>query len=120
MPDSKLDIQTRDEGDVTVLILTGQITLDDGDLAFRKRVHELLDQGRVKLVVDIANVTYIDSAGVGMLAGKLKTVREKGGDLKLARISGKSQRLLGMMKLLLAFETFEDEASAIKSFAWKG
>lgn len=120
MPESKLDIQERQEGDVTVLTLTGQITLDDGDLAFRRAVHDLLERGRTKIVVDIANVTYIDSAGVGMMAGKLKTVREKGGDLKLARITGKSQRLLGMMKLLLAFETFDDEASAIKSFAWKG
>ena len=120
MPPSKLDIQERQDGDVTVLTLTGEITLDDGDLLFRKRVHDLLDQGRTKLVVDMAGVTYIDSAGVGMLAAKLKTVREKGGDLKLARISSKGQRVLGMMKLLLAFETFDDEASAIKSFAWKG
>jgi anti-sigma B factor antagonist len=120
MPESKLDIQERHDGDVTVLILTGQITLVDGDLLFRKKVHDLLDQGRTKIVVDIGSVTYIDSAGVGMMAGKLKTVREKGGDLKLARISSKSQRLLGMMKLLLAFETFEDEAAAIKSYAWKG
>ena len=120
MPESRLDIQERHEGDVTVLTLSGQITLDDGDLLFRKRVHDLIDQSRTKIVADLAHVTYIDSAGVGMLAGKLKTVREKGGDLKLACISGKSQRVLGMMKLLLAFETFDDEASAIKSFAWKG
>ena len=120
MPQSTLNIQERQEGDVTILTLIGQITLDDGDLLFRKRVHDLLDQDRTKIVADLAGVTYIDSAGVGMLAGKLKTVRDKGGDLKLARISSKGQRVLGMMKLLLAFETFDDEASAIKSFAWKG
>ena len=120
MPQSKLDIQERQEGDVTVLTLTGQITLDDGDLLFRKHVHDLLDQGRTKIVVDMAGVTYVDSAGVGMLAGKLKTVRERGGDLKLARLTSKGQRVLGMMKLLIAFETFDDDASAIKSFAWKG
>ena len=120
MPDSKLAVVERSEGDVTVLTLTGQITLDDGDLAFRRVVHELLERGRAKIVVDIGGVTYIDSAGVGMMAAKLKTVREKGGDLKLARISSKSQRVLGMMKLLLAFETFEDEAAAVTSFSWKG
>ena len=119
MPDSKLAIEERAEGDVTVLTLTGEITLDDGDLLFRRRVHELLDRGRTKLVVDLGNVTYIDSSGVGMMAAKLKTVRERGGDLRLARISSRSQRLLGMMKLLIAFETFDDEASAVRSFAWR-
>ena len=117
---SKLDIQMREEGDVTVLTLAGQMTLDDGDLAFRKVVHELLDQKRTKLVADIGDVTYMDSAGVGMMAGKLKTVREHGGDLRLARISSKGQRLLGMMKLLIAFETHDTVESAVKSFAWKG
>ena len=117
---SKLDIQVREEGDVTVLTLVGQMTLDDGDLAFRKAVHELLDQKRTKLVADIGDVTYMDSAGVGMMAGKLKTVREHGGDLRLARISSKGQRLLGMMKLLIAFETHDTVESAVKSFAWKG
>lgn len=119
MADSKLAIEQRSEGDVTVLTLSGQMTLDDGDLAFRRAVHDLLERGRNKIVADIGNVTYIDSAGVGMLAGKLKTVREAGGDLKLARISSKSQRVLGMMKLLIAFETFDDPASAVKSFAWE-
>ena len=119
MPASKLDIQERHDGEVTVLTLTGQITLDDGDLLFRQRVHDLVDQGRVKLVVDLANVTYIDSAGVGMLAAKLKTVKGKGGDLRLARITRRSQHLLGMMKILIAFETFDDEASAVKSFSWQ-
>ena len=119
MPESKLDIQVRDEGDVTVLTLKGEITLDDGDLLFRRVVHELLDQGRIKLVADIGEVTYIDSAGVGMIAGKLKTVRERGGDLQLARVTSKSTRLLGMMKLLLAFEVHVDAASAVRSFAWK-
>ena len=117
---SKLDIQVREEGDVTVLTLVGQMTLDDGDLAFRKAVHELLDQKRTKLVADIGDVTYMDSAGVGMMAGKLKTVREHGGDLRLARISSKGQRLLGMMKLLIAFETHDTVESAVKSFGWKG
>ena len=119
MPDSKLTIEERHEGEVTVLTLTGQITLDDGDLLFRRHIHDLLDRGRTKVVVDLADVTYIDSSGVGMMAAKLKTVREKGGDLRLARISSRSQRLFGMMKLLIAFETFDDEASAVRSFTWR-
>ena len=119
MADSKLDIQERHEGEVTVLTLTGEITLDDGDLLLRRHVLDLLDRGRRNLVLDLANVTHIDSAGVGMLAAKLKTVREKGGDVRLARMSRRSQRLLGLMKLLLSFETFDDEASAVRSYDWK-
>jgi anti-sigma B factor antagonist len=118
--DSKLDIQERQDGDVTVLTLTGEITLDDGDLLFRKRIHELVERGRTQVVLDLAGVTFIDSAGVGMLAAKLKTVREKGGDLRLARISTRGQRLFGIMKILIIFQVFDDEASAIRSFDWKG
>jgi anti-sigma B factor antagonist len=118
MTTSKLDIDQRDEGEVTVLTLAGQITLDDGDLLFRSCVHDLIDRGRTKLVVDLGKVTYIDSAGVGMLAAKLKTVRENGGDLRLARLTSRSQRLFGMMKLILAFETFDDQPAAVKSYVW--
>ena len=113
---SKLAIGEHDSGDVTVLQLSGQMLLDDGDLAFRKVVHDILERGRVRIVLDMADVTYIDSAGVGMIAGKLKTVRERGGDMKIARLSTRGQRVFGMAKLLLMFEVFETEADAIKSF----
>lgn len=119
MSDSKLTILEREDGDVTILTLTGQILLDDGDLAIRLRIHDLLDRGRKKILLDMNGVTYIDSAGVGMIAGKLKTVREQGGDMKLLRLSTRGQRVFGMMKLLIAFETFEDEGLAVKSFAFK-
>lgn len=120
MTASKLDIQERRVGDVTVLVLTGQIVLDDGDLAIRQRIHDLLEEGRNKVVLDLGGVTYIDSSGVGMIAGKLRTVRESGGDLKLVRLTSRGQRLFGMMRLYIAFETFDDDDTAVKSFAWKG
>jgi anti-sigma B factor antagonist len=120
MSTSQLDIQERRHGGVTVLVLAGQILLDDGDLAIRRRIHDLLDEGRKDVVLHLGGVTYIDSSGVGMIAGKLKTVRERGGDMKLVHLTSRSQRLLGMMKLLVAFETFDDEAAAVKSFEWKG
>jgi anti-sigma B factor antagonist len=119
MADSKLTIDEREAGDVTILTLTGQILLDDGDLAFRKRIHDLIERGRTKVIVEMGGVTYIDSAGIGMVAGKLKTLREKGGDMKLLHLTTRGQRVFGMAKLLLMFETFENEEQAVRSFAFK-
>jgi len=117
MPASKLTMEERQEGDITILMLAGQIVLDDGDLAFRKRIHDILERGHNHIIVDLGGVTYIDSSGVGMMAAKLKTVREHGGDLRLLHLTSRGQRLFGMLKLRTAFETFDDEALAIKSFA---
>jgi len=115
---SKLQIAERQVDDVTVLILTGEITLDDGELAFGRRVDDLvLKQGRRKILVDLGGVTYIDSAGVGMMAAELKIVRAKGGALKLLHLVGRSHRLLAMMKLMSVFENFDDEALAVRSFS---
>jgi anti-sigma B factor antagonist len=114
---SKLQIEERHTGDVTVLALSGEMLVDDGDLALRQRVHELLDQGQVKILVDLAGVTHIDSANVGMLVAKQKTVRERGGDVKLMHLTDRSQRLLALMKLVSVFEVFENEDEAVRSFS---
>lgn len=113
---SKLATTQRDVGDVTILELTGEILLDDGDLAFRQCIHDLLARGRRRILVDLAGVTYIDSSGVGMMAAKLKTVREAGGDLRLLHLTSRGQRLLSLLKLRTAFETFDDEPMALQSF----
>jgi anti-sigma B factor antagonist len=117
MTESKLTIDERQTGDVTILVLTGQMLLDDGDLAFGKRIRDLVERGLTKVVLDLRGVTYIDSSGVGMLAAKLKTLKEKGGDMKLVNLSRRSESLLGMLKLLFVFETFQDEAAAVRSYA---
>ena len=114
---SKLNILERQTGDVTILTLTGQMLLDDGDLAFGRCVNDLINRGLVRIVVDLGGVTYIDSSGVGMLAGKLNQVRARGGDVRLLNLNSRSQRLLGMMKLMIVFERFEDEAAAVRSFS---
>jgi anti-anti-sigma factor len=116
---STLAITEREVGDVTVLTLSGQLVLDDGDLAFRKRIHELVDRGRPKIVVDLANVSYIDSAGVGMVVSKLKTLRERGGDMKLLNLNMRGLRIFGVTKLMFVFETFDSEEMAVKSFDGK-
>lgn len=117
MAESKLKIDERQVGDVTVLTLTGQMLLDDGDLAFRQRIHELVDRGLVRVVLDLGGVTYIDSSGVGMLVAKIRTLQQNGGDLKLLNLNRRAESLLGMLKLLIVFERFEDEAAAVRSFA---
>jgi anti-sigma B factor antagonist len=116
MTESKLTIEERHGDEVTVLVLTGQMLLDDGDLAFGKRIRELVERGRAKVVLDLGGVTYIDSSGVGMVVAKLKTLKEKGGDMKLLHLSRRTESLLGMLKLLIVFETFDDEAAAVRSF----
>jgi anti-sigma B factor antagonist len=115
---SALLIEERQVEDITILSLTGQITLDDGDLVFGRRVDALLGSGKSRFVVDLGGVTYIDSAGVGMLVAELKLVQKKGGAMKLVRLTDRSHGLLRMMKLMALFETFDDEAAALRSFAW--
>jgi anti-anti-sigma factor len=119
MAESKLHIDERMAADVTILTLKGEMRLDDGDLAFRRKIHELVADKRVKIVVDLGEVTMIDSSGVGMLAAKLKTVRESGGDLRLLHLNARGQRLFTLAKLRTAFETFDDEASALRSFEFR-
>lgn len=116
MAASKLTCEEREAGDVTILTLCGQMLLDDGDLAFRRVVHDLIDRGRHKIVLELGGLTSIDSAGIGMIAAKLKTVREHGGDLKLLHLTARGQRAFGFAKLHLLFEAFDDEEAAIRSF----
>ena len=116
MSESKLHIEEQSLDDVTLLVLTGEMLLDDGDLMFRRRVHELIDRGRMKVLVDLAGVTYIDSSGVGMMAAKLKTMRDRGGDIRLLRLNTRGHRLFSVAKLHTVFEIFNDEAMAIRSF----
>ena len=118
MAESKLIIEERHTGDVTILVLTGQMLLDDGDLAFGKRVSDLIDRGRAKIVLDLDGVTYIDSSGVGMIVFQQKALRQSGGDMKLLRLNRRAETLFGMLKLLIVFERFEDEAAAVRSFGW--
>ena len=116
-PLSRLQIGERTVGDVTILLLSGEITLDDGDLAYGRKINELIEQQRIKILVDLSDVTRIDSSGLGMMAAKVKDVRRMGGDVRLLRLTGRTHRLVATVKLTLVFETFEDEAMALRSFA---
>jgi len=115
---SKLQIAERQTDDITILTLSGEITLDDGDLKFGRYVDELVKQGRVKIVVNLSDVSYIDSAGVGMMVAESKLVKQRGGVMKLAHLTARSHHLLAMLKLKVVFEIFDDEQSALRSFVW--
>jgi anti-sigma B factor antagonist len=114
---SKLQIAAHQSGAATVLVLSGQMTVDDGDLVFRKTVNELVTAGQVKLVLDLSGVDYIDSSGIGMLVEKVNTVRGRHGDIKLVRLTRRTQSLLATLKLAMVFETFDDEETAVRRYA---
>ena len=119
MTNSALQIVERLAGDVVVLMLSGEITLDDGDLVFGRRIDDLGARGSHKIIVDLAGVTYIDSAGIGMMTAMLKDVRKRGGDLRILRLNTQGQRLFGVLKLKTTFELFDDEATALRSFEFR-
>lgn len=107
----------RQVGDVTLLELKGRLVFDDGERMLRTLVNDLVEQGRVKLVVNLSNVTYIDSCGVGVLIAKFVSVRRKGGDVKLLELSPRSRHVMAICGLLNVFETFDSETKAVASFA---
>jgi anti-sigma B factor antagonist len=111
-----LEIAERHIGSVTVVELSGRFIVDEGDRAFRSRIDSLIRSGRTQLIVDLRNVSYIDSGGVGVLVSKYVTARNKGGDLKLLCLSPRACRVLGIAGLLNVFEVFEREQDAIGSF----
>ena len=114
---SRLTIQQQEIGAVTVLKLIGEILLDDGDLLFRARVHELMDKDRTMLIVDFGDVTYVDSSAVGMLVSKQQMLRRIGGDIRLVHLGPRYRRLLATMRVLQIFQVFDDEATAVASFS---
>jgi anti-sigma B factor antagonist len=110
-------ITERRIGDVTVLQLSGRIVLGDGAAELRSRMNDLVDEARLKFLLDLRNVTYIDSFGVGVIAAKYVSVRRKGGDVKLLQLSPRSQHVMQISGLLKIFESYGDEHAALDSFA---
>ena len=111
-----MNIEERVVGDVVVLDLTGKITLGDGDELLTDKVNSLLNQGRKQIVLNLAQVPYVDSAGLGAVVRTYTTVSRQGGSLKLVNLTKRITDLLAITKLLTVFETFDDEADAVRSF----
>src|SRR5919112_1699782 len=112
-----MSITERRIGDVTLLELKGRLVFYDGAALVRAHINDLVDQARLKFVLDLRDVTYIDSFGVGVIAAKYVSIRRKGGDMKLLRLSPRTHRVLRISGLLKIFESFESEEEGLRSFA---
>ncbi len=110
-------LTNRQVGDVTVIDAVGRITLGEGASTFRDRVRELAASGRKKLLLNLADVSYIDSSGIGELVSGFTTLANQGGTLKLLNLTKRVKDLLQITKLYTVFEVHEDEAAAVRSFS---
>jgi anti-sigma B factor antagonist len=112
-----MQIEERAVGDVVVLDLKGKITLGEGDELLKDKVNSLVNQGHKKIVLNLADVPYIDSAGLGEVVRTYTTVSRQGGSLKLLNLTKRITDLLSITKLLTVFETFDSENEAVRSFS---
>lgn len=112
-----MQIEERTVGDVVVLDLKGKITLGQGDELLKDKVNSLVNQGHRKIVLNLADVPYVDSAGLGEIVRTYTTVSRQGGSLKLLNLTKRITDLLAITKLLTIFETFEAETDAVRSFS---
>lgn len=109
-------ISKREVGGVTVVDLSGRLTLGDASAQLRGTLRELLDQGKKKIVLNLGQVNYIDSSGLGELVSGFTTVKNQGGQLKLTNLTQKVNDLLTITKLYTVFEVHNDESAAVQSF----
>jgi anti-sigma B factor antagonist len=111
-----MKVTTRQVDGVTILDLSGRITLGEGSVTLRDSVRDLLSKGQKKILLNLADVNYIDSSGIGELVSAYTTVRNQGGELKLLNLTRKVHDLLQITKLYTVFDIKDDEASAIASY----
>ena len=110
-------LTTRQVGDVTVIDVAGRITLGEGSSALREAMRDLVTKGQKKILLNLGEVSYIDSSGIGELVSGFTTVTNSGGNLKLLNLNKRVKDLLQITKLYTVFDVHEDEAGAIRSFA---
>jgi len=111
-----MQIEERAVGEVTVLDLKGKMTLGEGDELLKDKINSLIHQGRKKILLNLADVPYVDSAGLGEIVRTYTTVSRQGGSLKLVNLTKRITDLLSITKLLTVFETYESENDAVRSF----
>ena len=113
---SRITITEAQAGDVTILRMTGRLELQEGDIEFRDYVNRLVAEGRVNILLDLREVTRIDSAGIGMLVSKYLSAQKSGGTIKLLHLTQRSDHIMDITRLTTVFEIFDDEAEALRSF----
>src|SRR5262245_29080299 len=111
-----MELIERVVGDVTVVTLKGRLIFEEVEASLRAAIDGLIAEERYKLVLDLLNVTYIDSAGLGFLVSKYVTLQRLGGDLKLVHLTERSSHVLEITHLVRIFDTFDSESEAIRSF----
>ncbi len=112
-----LKINVRESGNVVILDLNGRITIGEEATALRDTIKELLDGGQKNILLNLGEVGYIDSTGLGQFVGSFATVTSRGGQLKLLNLQKKLQELMQITKLITVFETYTSESTALHSFA---
>ena len=112
-----MKVNTRQVDGITILDLSGRITLGEGSVQLRDAVRDLLAKGSKLILLNLADVNYIDSSGIGELVSAYTTVRNQGGELKLLNLTKKVHDLLQITKLYTVFDVKDDVASAIASYA---
>jgi len=110
---------TRQVDGVTIVDLSGRITLGEGSVVLRDTVKDLLGKGQKKILLNLGDVSYIDSSGIGELVSAFTSVRNQGGELKLLHLTKKVHDLLQITKLYTVFDVKDDEAAAITAFGAK-
>jgi anti-sigma B factor antagonist len=112
-----MDIKERVVDGVSVLDLSGKIVLGEGDGQVRDRIKDLLADGQRKILLNLGDVTYIDSAGLGALISSYTTTKREGGSLRLMNLTKRIQDLLAITKLITVFDTYDTEAEALDAFS---
>ena len=112
-----MDIKERVVSGVSVLDLSGKIVLGEGDGQIRDRIKDLLADGQKRILLNLGDVNYIDSAGLGALISSYTTTKRQGGQLKLVNLTKRIHDLLAITKLITVFDTYDNEAQALASFS---
>jgi anti-sigma B factor antagonist len=113
---AELNISERQAGDITILDMDGKVTIGEGSVALRSAIRRLLGEGKSKILLNLGQVGYVDSSGIGELVSSFTAVNKEGGTLKLLNLTQKIQDLLAITKLLTVFDVFDNEGDALSSY----
>jgi anti-sigma B factor antagonist len=111
-----MNVNVRQSGDVTILDLKGKITIGSGDVALRNAIQEVMNKGAQKVLINMADVSTIDSSGIGELVSAYTTATNRGAKLKLANLPAKVTDILTITQLITVFDVYDSEAEGVSSF----